>query len=325
MKKLSILLALSLALVGAVSAQSVSGTVSTDPVGYMSFTCSGSSDTFVSIPFNRPAAFVGTVSSVSGGVVTISGTPGFTTNQFVYSGSTQPNSYFALLTSGSSTNPKDGSIYPISANDAQTVTLGLNGDSITNVPAGAQITIVPQWTLASAFPATDAGNSFTATTSLRSIATSILIPDYSGTGINLAPSVAYYFYQGKWVQAGTDPSIDRGANVLPTHGYFVVRNPVNFPTTKFTVAGTVPMKRHMFPLATLAAGSQDNPVSLTRPVDVTLNNSGLIQSGAFTPTVSLRSRADTLLVYDNSQTGINRATMLGAWIRHQVQMLVPLR
>ena len=307
MRTLSILIAAGLALASNSFAQSTSGTATTDPVGYISITCSGSSDTFVSIPFSRPPEFVGTVQSISGNVLTVSGTPGWSTNQFVYSGSSQSKTYYALLASGTTSISKEGSVYTVTANDSQTLTLNLNGDDISSIPSGAQVILAPYWTLGTAFPASNAGVSFSASPSSRSIATQILIPNYSGTGINLAASAIYYFLNGAWRLSGSDPNVDKGNDVLPPYGYFIIRNPNNFPTTVFTATGNVPMKKNMIPLATLVASSQDNPASVTRPVDITLNSLGIIESGAFMVTTSSRSIKDQILVYNNSQIGINKS------------------
>ncbi len=55
----------------------------TDPVGFRTVLCLANSDTFVSIPFIRPAEYVGAITSAAGNTITVSGSP-WTTNQFVY-------------------------------------------------------------------------------------------------------------------------------------------------------------------------------------------------------------------------------------------------
>ena len=51
-------------------------------------------------------------------------------------------------------------------------------------------------------------------------------------------------------------------------------------------------------------------MTLPRPVDVTLNDLGLIASGAFAVSngIGPRDIKDTLLTYDNSTPGVNKAT-----------------
>ncbi len=80
--------------------------VVTDVVGFTTTSCLTNSDTLVAMPFTRPQAFVGSVVSVAGSTLTISGSPGWTTNQFVYVAGTQPNHYYVLIGPAGTTNPK---------------------------------------------------------------------------------------------------------------------------------------------------------------------------------------------------------------------------
>ena len=368
-KFVSLLLAAGLSL-SAASAQSVT----TDPVGFNKVTCLGSSDSIIGLPLLRPAEFVGSVQSISGNIVTISGSPNWTNNQFVYVSGTQRNTYLALIgskltalagvltgTAGSQTisgsgtaflsqvsvgdglvfnsgyyvvtaissdnalvvnipvassisgvsasvskSPKEGSFYTVTANSANTLTLDLAGDSLSGVAASTKITLIPQWTLSAIFPATNAGISFTPSTSTRSLNTQILIPNYSGSGINLSASQIFYFMNNGWRLAGADPSLDYGDTVLPPNGYITVRNSGS-PTSELTVTGSVLMEKSSIPLATQGAVFQDTPLALTRPIDVSLNQTLLFEGGVFVATTSTRSIQDQVLVYDNSLAGINKS------------------
>ena len=73
------------------------------------------------------------------------------------------------------------------------------------------------------------------------------------------------------------------------------------------------MNRITTPLDTQTSTAQDNAVAVPRPVAITLNDLGLIISGAFTPSTgtALRSIKDSLLVYDNTVTGINKSSTAG--------------
>jgi uncharacterized protein (TIGR02597 family) len=50
-------------------------------------------------------------------------------------------------------------------------------------------------------------------------------------------------------------------------------------------------------------------VSMSRPVDTSIRNLGLVQSGAFLPSTSttIAGRRDQLLVFDNAAVGMNKA------------------
>jgi len=279
--------------------------VTTNPVGYVQLTCTASSDTVVAVPFTQPAAFVGTVASVSGSTVTVSGTASWTTNQFVYSGSGSSTYYAQMGPYSSGTDPLDGSYFTIASNGTNTLTLSLNGGSISSVPAGSTVTVYPYWTLGTVFPPSASGTAFIPTTSALFTQTVIYVPAYSGTGINLASPTAYFFYQGAWCLTTGSLGADYNDTVLPPDGYVTVRNPGSVTTV--TTMGSVPMGNLMVPLATNATIPQDNFVSIARPVATTLNNLGLISSGAFTPTTNSLFTQDELLLFSGTQTGINNA------------------
>ena len=258
------------------------------------------SDTRLSIPFLATPAFTGVIQSVSGNVITLSGTPNWSANQFV-PGGTQTHTYYALLgpTSGT-TNPKNGNFYQVTANGAGTVTVSLNGDSISAVPANSAITLIPYWTLDALFPASNANVSFTPTTSTRTFKTEVLLPDYADPGINLAPTKTYYFINSGtnvgWRMVGDAITTDHGNDPLIPDGYVIVRNQNGAPTLPLVFAGNAPTSNFVVPLATLSTGPQDNATTVIRPLDVSLDTCGLNPAdGSFVATTSTRSFKDELL------------------------------
>jgi uncharacterized protein (TIGR02597 family) len=280
---------------------SVASTATTDPVGYNNIALLANSDTYVSIPFHRTAAFVGQVASVSGNVITVAGTPGWNASQFVYASGSQANTYYAFIRSGS----KEGNYYTVTANSANTLTLDLAGDTLSGLAANDSLSVIPYWTLGTLFPASDAGTSFTASPSVASIRTSILTPDLQTAGINLAATKIYFFYNSAWRQSGQSLAVSKNDDILIPDTYFIVRNGATAGT--FTHTGSVVMKKTVVPLLTQASGKQDNAIALTRPVPVSLNDSGLISSSAFTPSSSPALRKDELLVFDNTVVAKNKA------------------
>ncbi|MEJ0000342.1 MAG: TIGR02597 family protein [Verrucomicrobiota bacterium] len=283
------------------------------------------SDTLVSLPFTLPPVFTGLVQSVAGNVITISGSPKFTSNQFISStASAPPTTYVLVGPSGSSTaNPKEGCVYAITANDASTVTLDLNGDVITSIPAGSQITFIPYWTLGTVFPASSSP-SFTATTSTRSYKTQILLPNTSAQGTNIGYSDTYFYStvgtNVGWRLVGAPSTQDESNAILRPGSFFVVRNNNGAPTLPLVLLGTVLPGKFTSPLTTLATQGQDNALSLLRPISVTLNDTGLNNAdGSFVATTSTRSIKDQLLVYDNATISQNKSSARtyyfynGAW------------
>lgn len=293
---------------------SAADSVVTDPAGFTTTSCLSNSDTLLTIPFTRPQAFVGSVVSVAGGTVTVSGSPGWSTNQFVYAQGSQPNRYYALIGSASVANPKEGHTYPITANTSSTFTVDTANDSLTGVPANAQVVIIAHWTLATVFPASDANVSFTPTTATRMIKTEILLPDYNASGINFS-SAAVYFYSDQvngepttgWRIVG-DNVTDHGDDVLIPDGYFTVRNLNSAPTLPLTAVGSVLTKKLALPELTNAATARDNPISMVRPVSVALNSTGLNPAdGSFVATTATRSLQDQLFVFDNTTVALNKS------------------
>jgi uncharacterized protein (TIGR02597 family) len=291
-------------LVGSVSAQ----TVTTDPVGFTTAACPANADTLLGVPFTRLPEFTGAVQSVSGNTITVSGSPGWTGNQFVYNPAASPaqhNTYFVLIGPHASTNPNEGRIYTVTANGSNTLTVTLNGDSISGVQANTQILVVPYHTLATLFPATDANVSFIASPSQFNRQTQILIPNFAAAGINQSTGATYFYLNGAWRKFGQPTTDDHGDDVLLPTGYFTLRNAGT--GTNLTALGAVLVKKEAIPLATLTSGPQDNAVSIIRPVNVTLDNLGLITSGAFASSPSQFNRIDQLFVFDNAASGINKS------------------
>ena len=206
-------------------------------------------------------------------------------------------------------SPKEGSYYTVTANSTNSLMVNLNGDSLSAVAAGTTVTLIPYWTLGTAFPTSDAGTSYIASTGTGILArqTQLLLPNLTSAGINLASTGTYYNY-GSWRLGGSDGSASYDNIILPPSTYFTVRN--SSTATTFTPTGGVYMNRVSTPLDTQSSSGQDNAVSLPRPVAITLNDLGLISSSAFAVSTGtgILQRRDTLLTYDNTLTGVNKSS-----------------
>ena len=206
-------------------------------------------------------------------------------------------------------SPKEGSYYTVTANGTNAVTVNLNGDTLSAVAAGTTVSLIPYWTLGTAFPASDAGTSYIASTNAITTGrnTQILLPDLATVGVNLANASTYYYYNSAWRKVGGSLSTSFNDTLLLPSTYFTLRNTGS--QTAFTPAGGVYMNRVTLALDTQASAAQDNSVSVTRPVNVTLNDLGLISSGAFVPSTNAitTGRKDQLFVFDNTVPGVNKA------------------
>jgi uncharacterized protein (TIGR02597 family) len=293
----------------------------TEPVGFTTTSCLANSDTFVAIPFTRSWAFAGAIQSVAGSTITVSNNPGWTTNQFVYVAGTQPNHYYALIGAGGMSNPKEGHTYAVTGNTANTLAVDVSADDLTGITANTQVLIIPFWTPGTIFPPSDANVSFTPTTSSASYQTQLRVPNNSASGINL-PVTSYFFSNNVdgtsnnvgWRIVG-DNTTDHGDDPLGRASYFIVRNANGAPTLPLKPIGAVLTKKLTIPLRTSTTGSQDNAVSMIRPIDLMISQTGLNPAdGSFIGTPQLRRFRnlffiawDQLLLFDNTQAAFNKA------------------
>jgi uncharacterized protein (TIGR02597 family) len=282
--------------------------ITTDPVGFATISTLAESDTHISVPFTRPAEFAGSIQAASGNTITVAGSPGWNANQFVYAPGTQRNTYYALIGSGGSTNPKEGRTYPITSNGTNTLTVDTTVENLSGITANTQVVVIPYWTVGTLFPNSDANVSFTPSTSSSALKTQVRVPDDTASGINPGPLATYYYSNNidgtsnnvGWRKVGAANTVDHSDDVLLPDSYMVVRNANGAPGLPFTALGGVLLKKYTTPLRTAANAQQDNPVSILRPLDVTLNNSGL------NPTDGSFVANDQLLVFNNAQPGFNK-------------------
>ena len=278
-------------------------TVTTDPVGFTTTSLLGNSDTYLGIPFTRPPEFTGTVQPANADTLTVNGAPGWANNQFVYAAGTQPKHYYVLIANGGASNAKEGHIYAITGNSSNTLTVDTTFDNLTGIAANTRVTVIPYWTPATIFPPSDADVSFTATTNPPTYKTQLLIPNTSSAGINLAPSAAYFFIKNGsnigWRVEG-DNSTDHDDDPLLPDDYVIVRNANGAPTLPLTPAGSVLRSKVAVPIFASSSLQQDNPVAMLRPLDMTLDVSGLA------PIDNSFVQGDQLLLFDNTQQKIGK-------------------
>ena len=288
--------------------------VTTDPVGAITITLKGSSDTIVSLPFHRPVALETQVQALSGNTITINATSAnIGANQFVngatFNSTTVTDTYYVQFMTGN----REGMYYTITANDQSNITVNPNKDTLSgNVGVGDTFRIIPYWTLNTLFPNGQGINgSPSPAPSQRN--SELLFPPNNTPGTNLVASDIYYYYNGTsgsgagWRLAGGNFTIVENNAVVYPDSFFVARNLIPGDTS-LTVVGNVPMSAYTTPISTLSANmDQDIFVGINAPVPVTLGQTNLFQSGVFagTSNPSPSQRQDQLLVYDSTATGIN--------------------
>lgn len=288
-------------------------TAITAPVGFIKLTTPASSDAFISTSFTRPSVYSGSLTGLSGAVLTASGSPAWSANSLVQSLPGQPETYYVRFDSGNAA----GRFYTVVANATQTVTVDWNGET----PAAAvadKFSIIPYWTLGTLYPAAEAGTAFTASSSESAHGTELIFPDLASVGINLPASATFYFLGGAWRKTGQASSTSFDSTVVAPDSYVIQRN--QGTATKVSVYGRVP--RSVISTVLNANGGtakQDNAVALAFPGTVTLDASNLVGSGAFRTSPSAILHTDELYVFDYAATGIKKAAASvyyhynGAW------------
>lgn len=273
-------------------------TATTDPVGFVKVSFQGSADSFSSIPFKRTPEYAGSIASVAGNTLTITGTPNF--GNLVYTSPSQPKHYYILVTSGA----KVGISYSIDTNSTNTLTIDPAGDTITSL-ASSTFQVIPYDSLASLFP-TGSGVVASPSHGLGARQTEILIPDNATAGTDLPAFKSYYYYSGAagvgpgWRLSGVTGVLANDDVVFPDSHFVVRQNTAS--TSEVTYMGTVHMGPLATPVGTVAANTdQDNSIAFPIPANLTLAQLTLYPS-AFTGSSShgLGSRQDEVLVWDNT-------------------------
>jgi uncharacterized protein (TIGR02597 family) len=286
------------------------GTVSSEYAGFSRLTLLGNSDTFVSIPFSRPPQDFGAVLSVSGNVVQLRGSPGWSANEWVYNFPTQTNAHYMLIRSGA----MNGEYFTITGNTADSLIVDVEGGSLSQLAAGDSIAIVPYWTFGTIFPG---GQGVRESTSPAIRDSEVLLANVQGTGLNFSAGATYYFYAGSWRKAGQG-SVARNDDVILPNMYFIVRHNVSGDTTLTTEGLMLAGKSHI-QIRRQAGAAQDNSIALDRPFALSLNSSDLIESGTMRASPSQTSHLDELLVFDNTAVRKNKSAAAsyyywnGAW------------
>lgn len=286
-----------------------------NPVGFSTVQGQANSDTDVGIPFARPAEYFGTIAAVAESTLTVNRPPGWATNQWVRQPGTQPNTYYVLIgvdpLADPASNPAAGRIYPVLANTGGGLTLDTLGNDLPSIPEDTPISIIPYWTLNTIMPAADANRSFVPTPSSMTLKSQVLLPNTTGTGINLSPVQTFYYITNGtnigWRQFGASNTVDVGDTILPPGSWNIFRNHTSEPLP-ITFSGTVLTRRISLRLRTQTTSAQDNFASVPRPVDTTLDNLGLNpDDGSFASTRNSFAITDQLLVLSNATQGMNRS------------------
>jgi uncharacterized protein (TIGR02597 family) len=207
------------------------------------------------------------------------------------------NTYYARIDSGAQV----GWLFPITGNGANTLQVDISATPLS-AAVGDALSVVPYWTLASAFANT---NGIFASPTPGNRFTEILIQDSVSAGINLSSLRIYYFNSGFWTLVG-DGSVNHNDDILPPFAHFIIRQNTSTNATLLTSGAVVSTPLSIVVRAT-SASKQDNYLALPRAQNISLGNSQLISSGAFSASPLPGTRTDELLTFDNGMATKNKS------------------
>lgn len=134
------------------------------------------------------------------------------TNEYVYAGTNQPNTYYVLVTNG----VHNGDFFTIVSNDSNSITID-NGGHTLFPPDVKGMEIRPYWTLATLFPPNMESISFIPTTNSSNPMTTLSVtPEYIvGSASNISFPDSYYYNPtiSNWVNS-TNLSINAGDTIV---------------------------------------------------------------------------------------------------------------
>ena len=255
--------------------------VTTNPVGYVTISCLGGSDTVTSVPLAQTTAVVSAVASVD------SASSQITIDQSDLVVDAYQDSHYVRFGAGSAL---EGAKMTITANTADTLTLQVqSGYNLGDAVADDVVEIIPHITLSKLFEG------------VSSIpeGTEVFYFDNATNGINKSSSGGYIYYSPTWYAASDFANTDN-AVLLPDDA-LIVRVPGDSANDfDIITTGAVPTVGHSFPIVTASSGSNDNFVAPQVPGEIPLAT--LFASP---------SEGDEVLIFDNSVRGINKSSSGG--------------
>jgi len=292
MKLMRTIYPLTLAILALASIATGATTVTTPPVGAMTYSFPATislTSSYISVPLTSAPIYAGAVDSFTSATVTFAGTP-LTAGALAQSGSP----YFLRFQSGT----QAGRSLLVTANTANTVTVDVsnNSDQTTNldasgfsVAASDQVQIFPGDTLASFFGDNTTGNPL-----IIVGASAPLSADTVGIyNKNLAKQDAYFFSTSLGYWRSSTSTANKNGLVLYPDASLVLARRAGRAALSFTVLGDVPA---VAPKIKTAGSNQVVYACNPYPVDMTL---GYLNLSNWTKSNSAL-QADTIGVYNSS-------------------------
>jgi len=287
------------ALMGATSA--LATTATTVPVGYISLTVPAASDTNIAVPLQTASVWSGASTGITADTVSVAASS-FTASQF------GAETHMLQVTSG----PLSGRIFPILSNATGNVVVDpvvATSLQAQGFVSGNTFTIRPYWTLDTLFPA---GAGVGQNSDPNAPTSTLFFADNELTGTNRSLLDNFLYYDGSqggdagWYDVNnTEAGVQGGKTIQPSSA-LTVRN-LGESALNLVVSGEVPS---VSPKLLVVSDTQenDNVLQVPLPVDTSLNQSQLFESGAVAGSPDPNAPTDVVFVYDTAGTGLNPST-----------------
>lgn len=290
-----------------------------DPSGVCTLTLVGGADNVMSVPMVRDAVFEGSVKEVGSNAMTVlSGqvSPGWTAAQFQYRDAQQPKTYYVEFTSGA----LKGLYYKIDNNGADTLTLDTEGDALSAahslagnpqgaLAAGDTFQIRPFWRIKDLLEENGAPL-IEARPSATVVKDEVFIPNFSSVGINKAPSLTVYYLANQGWRAVGQGTTDFGNYILRPNEGFTVRRRNAAKVVLSNIGGVLMNKSISFISGGSSTSANDVYFSISRPMPVSLNQSGLYSADPATSVIASspnsKKLTDTVMEFSDA-AGYNKS------------------
>jgi uncharacterized protein (TIGR02597 family) len=260
--------------------------VTTDPVGYVTFNVNNNNDQRVGVCLHMPNSFKGVADSIVNSNIFSSGI------------NLSSASYYLLVVSGDAI----GKWETVTSHSSGVVSIE---ESIAGFSAGDSFLLRPFWTLDTLFP--DGGN-FPQSSDVFNPSALLLLNDPSAIGVNLAATASFFYHDGSqgdagWYNAsGFSPS---GNFPISPDVFITIRN-FSGESASIVFAGSVSVDPVGIPVLSRSLGAQDNLIYNPLPVPITFSTSQLIEQDVVRPSPDVFNPIDLVLTFSAS-SAVNAA------------------
>lgn len=268
--------------------------VTTDPVGYVTFDSSNNSDLRLGITLHLPISFQGNSETINLNEVTANGI------------NLSDQQYYLLVVSGDAR----GEWQSVTSHSLNTVTIE---ESISGFSSGDSFLIRPFWTLDTLFPN---GGNFPKSSDVFNPSALLLLNDPSAVGVNLAATASFLYHDGSQGAAGWYNSsgfVPAGNLPISPDIFITIRNSSG-SASSLIVAGAVSRDPVGIPVLSRSLGLQDSLIYNPLPIPITFDSSQLVDQAVVRPSPDVFNPVDLVLTF--APSSVVNAAPTNAFLYH---------